>query len=195
MFTGYLHEVINQARIRFPDQDKLSDLEIMASLQHQGGATGLIDFTESPWVALWFACQPSRNDKGDEMDGKVVAVNLDQKNIREVASVEVLEKKLDYFFPGGDGGLWFWRPGHDDRRMIAQQSLFVFGAPELEDEFVIPMPEVIPAKAKSEILAILSNMGISEKTLFADFPGFAAANAQDKDYRNFAGQDLPHGCD
>ena len=36
---------------------KLSDLELLAKLQHHGAATCLIDFTGNPLVALWFACQ------------------------------------------------------------------------------------------------------------------------------------------
>ena len=38
----------------------LSDLEILATLQHFGAATGLLDFTYSPLIALWFAC-PNEN--------------------------------------------------------------------------------------------------------------------------------------
>ena len=36
---------------------QLSDLEILAELQHFGAATCLIDFSRSALVALWFACQ------------------------------------------------------------------------------------------------------------------------------------------
>ena len=33
-----------------------SELKVLAQLQHQGAATGLIDFSTKPLVALWFAC-------------------------------------------------------------------------------------------------------------------------------------------
>ena len=48
------------------DGATLSDLQRLSVLQHQGAATGLLDFTEYPLVALWFACA-ERSDK----DGKV----------------------------------------------------------------------------------------------------------------------------
>ena len=53
---------------------QLSDLEILAELQHFGAATCLIDFSRSALVALWFACQHS--SKG-EANGKVYAVRHD----------------------------------------------------------------------------------------------------------------------
>ena len=37
----------------------LSDLELLAELQHFGAATCLIDFTRSAQIALWSACQQS----------------------------------------------------------------------------------------------------------------------------------------
>lgn len=39
------------------DGRQLTDLELLAELQHFGAATCLVDFTRSALVALWFACQ------------------------------------------------------------------------------------------------------------------------------------------
>ena len=41
------------------DGHRLSDLELLAELQHYGAATCLIDFTRNPLFALWIACQRS----------------------------------------------------------------------------------------------------------------------------------------
>ena len=38
------------------DGADLSDLQRLSVLQHQGAATGLLDFTENPLVALWVTC-------------------------------------------------------------------------------------------------------------------------------------------
>ena len=54
--------LIRDVRLRGYDENgdrKLSDLEILAELQHFRAATFLIDFSYSPQVALWFACQRS----------------------------------------------------------------------------------------------------------------------------------------
>ena len=45
------------------------DLSILAQLQHQGAATSLIDFSDNPLVALWFACKKNLNQ--DSSNGKV----------------------------------------------------------------------------------------------------------------------------
>ena len=49
---------------------QLSDLQLLAKLQHFGAATGLLDFTLSPLVALWFACQEAG------MDGTVFVLDV-----------------------------------------------------------------------------------------------------------------------
>ena len=53
-------DLIEKARSLGHDQreaQQLSDLELLAELQHFGAATCLIDFSQSALVALWFACQ------------------------------------------------------------------------------------------------------------------------------------------
>lgn len=177
VFTGYLDDIVHQVRVRFPEHNDLSALEIMALLQHQGGATGLIDFTESPLVALYFACQSTK----DSTDGKIFAVPLDDKQIFEVRSKETLGREADHFFPTHPEKLWFWRPGHNDRRILRQQSVFVFGHPSI-DKFEGVVSRSIPAATKPALLRWLETMGVSERSLFSDFPGFADSNAWSKEY-------------
>lgn len=181
VFTGYLDDIVHQSRARFPEEhDNLSDLEIMALLQHQGGATGLIDFTESPLVALYFACQSTEDVTAG--NGKIFAVPLDGKRISEVRRKETLKGKVDHFFPTRlNSKLWFWRPGHNNRRMLRQQSVFVFGRPGI-DQFKGVVSHSIPAATKPDILRLLETMGVSERSLFSDFPGFAASNGWDREY-------------
>ena len=55
-------ELIDKARGLGHDQRdgrQLTDLELLAELQHFGAATCLIDFSRNALVALWFACQTS----------------------------------------------------------------------------------------------------------------------------------------
>jgi hypothetical protein len=70
VLIGYLDFLVDRAKARgflphgFAAPTSISDLELMAQLQHQGAATGLIDFTRQPLVALWFACNGSENIDG-----------------------------------------------------------------------------------------------------------------------------------
>ena len=188
LFSGYLHELVDDARQRHSaGLEGLSDLKVMARLQHYGAATGLIDFTDDPRVALWAACQSERDEKtGEETPGNVFAVPLDDKNIHGISKEQVADGKLkDFFSACSDsfGRLWFWRPVDVDvSRISAQQSVLVFGRPKIEGDFVIPMPDAIPAEAKKGILEILEKQGVSEQLLFPDFPGFAMANGRDRDF-------------
>ena len=141
--------MVEQARQRGYARDKageLKDLQIMANLQHAGAATCLIDFTKSPLVALWFACQPS-TDEGEEADGKIIAVAGKPPKYKIIGSKNLglsLKKLL------GRNHLWRWRPANLNNRIIAQHSEFIFGEHAISpDEYVAA---VIPADNKDAIL-------------------------------------------
>ena len=93
LLVGYLEYIIAKARLLNylpPDFPKDSpDLELLAQLQHQGAATGLIDFTRHPLIALWFACNEHR-----EKDGAVYL--LPHSATAEVSSRAELDKPLSF---------------------------------------------------------------------------------------------------
>ena len=54
---AYINMLTQQARaVIEPESMPDDDVELLAELQHYGAATHLIDFTECPRIALWFAC-------------------------------------------------------------------------------------------------------------------------------------------
>ena len=165
-------ELIKDARLRGHDQKNgrvLSDLEMLAELQHFRAATCLIDFTYNALVALWFACQPSA--KG-QSDGKVVAVRNNPSRFKEITP-ELLTNKIDYFLQGNEDGrsqLYQWQPRQQNNRIIAQQSIFLFGGVKIEAD----AEWIIEENSKQSILTSLQLIsGITEATLFPDFDGFA----------------------
>lgn len=165
-------------------QEDFSDLEMLAELQHFRAATCLIDFTYNAQVALWFACQPSsRNLSGSEEgpDGKVVAVRNNPYEVKEITS-GLLKEKIDYFFPEGadkTNRMYRWQPQHQNNRIIAQQSVFLFGRAEVEVEADC----VIPVECKETLLVSLEKVaGITEAMLFPDFDGFARLHAYNRRY-------------
>ena len=57
-------EIIAQARAHAPQLGDMEDFEILSHLQHNGGATNLIDFTTDYLVALFFACDGESGSPG-----------------------------------------------------------------------------------------------------------------------------------
>ena len=170
--TGY-ELILNEARMqghRWRDGKKLEDLELMANLQHQGTPTCLIDFSRSSLIALWFACQPSKDGKAAQ-NGIVVAVDAGDGDL---VQADHMEKKMDFFFSGDEPRpkFWVWNPAQNQNvRINSQQSAFVLGrmAIEIAPECVCH----IHAESKKEILEELRVCGITDKSLFCDFDGFA----------------------
>lgn len=174
---------------RFGDyrQRDLSALEILATLQHFGASTRLLDFTENALVALWFACN------GDfDRDGVVVAVSgtrdisvpLQGYTAARDNIVEVLRKYPDQ--------LRSWQPSYLYERMRIQQSLFVLGRVSISawgsissHNFDAVINNVrlfhaigIPAAAKLALRASLKKLfGYHNRSLFPDLQGFARSRS------------------
>ena len=174
---GYLEFLIARAKMRGflpPEIDITSpDLELLAQLQHQGAATGLIDFTRQPHVALWFACNEARADDG------AISV-LARSATEEISSRRDIENRTIQSFYQGDT-LWSWEPAALGNRIVAQSSVFVLGVPAVASDMMGKF--IVRAGSKNEILGQLESVyGISEEMLFSDFPGFAVANAANKSF-------------
>ena len=175
-------ELIEKARGLGHDQkngQQLSDLELLAELQHFGAATCLIDFSRSALVALWFACQQGSKV---EANGKVFAVCHDDMVRLKTVNPKLIKKEIDYFFKPDENGrfpLYQWQPKLQNNRIIAQQSVFVFSGASIEAEDEC----VIKRNSKQDILISLDNIsGINEANIYPDFDGFARLHAHNKTY-------------
>ena len=189
-FLQINRELIRDARFRghgWKDGRKLEDLEILAEFQHFGAATCLMDFTHNALISLWFACK--KNAKDPSKDGKVVAVRPGDSTFAEfspgfsVITLPSLEKEIDDFFRDNEGNLgeklYQWQPRHQNNRIIAQQSIFLFGVLEINPE----QKCFIDGNSKERIRESLKRIyGITEDMLFPDFDGFARLYSQDVPY-------------
>ena len=184
-------KLIETARLLGHDQkngQRLSDLDLLAELQHFGAATCLIDFTRNALVALWMACQQSTTG---EANGKVFAVRSDESARLETITPQlVTEKDIDYFFRRDERRgypLYQWQPKYQNNRIIAQQSVFIFGGAQVEIESEC----VILKSGQPDILTFLDKVsGITEGSIYPDFDGFARQHAHNKPYIESDPQDL-----
>ena len=175
-------ELIEKAKSQGHDQkngQQLSDLELLAELQHFGAATCLIDFSYDALIALWFACQQSSNGQAN---GQVFAVRSDDPARFKTVTTDLIDKNIDHFFKPDERGkypLYQWRPKLQNNRIIAQDSVFVFGGDQIEAEVEC----VIMQSSKQAILQSLAQLSnITESRIYPDFDGFARLHAHDKPY-------------
>lgn len=177
--------LIKEARLQGHDYKngrKLTDLEILAELQHFRAATCLIDFTYSAQVALWFACQPS---SGAPSNGKVGAILNTPDNIEEITPQMLEQRSLESYFNAPSSKRWQpqlfrWQPRHLNNRIASQYSVFLLGG----NQVIYPDEEcIIEEKSKKNILKSLESCSnITEKTLFNDLEGLASQHGHNKPF-------------
>ena len=164
------------------DGHRFSDLELLAELQHFSAATGLVDFTRNASVALWFACWEKLADR--QATGKVVVLRSDGYDPLKTVNFKMSnEWEIREFFKPDDHGiypLYQWEPKSLNNRIVAQQSVFVFGGHRIIE---VKGKCHIEVSCKPEIMRQLEEvLGITGNFLFSDFDGFAWLHAQDKPY-------------
>ena len=150
--------------------EPLTDVQMLSVLQHQGAATMLLDFTENPLVALWFACadKPKRA-------GKVFAVDIGDP--LEWTNGRKVERPLDE-----DQGLVYYEPDRSlGVRIVAQQSVFLICNPRIPERVVKEVE--IPRDAKSDVREALERLGLSDRVMFGDVSGLAAQTGSEKPLR------------
>ena len=166
---------------------ELTDLEILAKLQHYGAATCFLDFSKNIAVALWFACSSK-----EDIDGRIYIL----KNIQDVINYkrinsEQLKYKIENFYQDSisceeenklTSHFLLWEPPYLSERILQQDSIFLFSKKENElDNNELLYKVDIDKDLKKEILEILYKLfNINKKTIYKDFHGFAISHGQDE---------------
>ena len=140
--------------------------------QHHGLATPLLDWTNSPYVALFFALE----EKSDSDHAIVFALNT--RRIMEALNLDEL------FGDPSDADLTFVRPLSDENsRLVAQAGLFTRSPIEIdierwvskrfagESKKVTLLKIFIPKNERIKCLKALNVMNINHTTLFPDLYG------------------------
>lgn len=146
------------------DGEQMSDMQRLSLLQHQGAATGLLDFTESVLIALWFACAGS-----PDKDGKVFMLDIGDHQV--AANGRSMQDPFDANQP-----VVYYEPDRSlGPRIVAQQSIFVICNPRIPDPSLSSV--IVPRETKGPLREHLTRLGLLETRLFGDVPGLAAANS------------------
>ena len=147
------------------DGADLRDLQRLSVLQHQGAATGLLDFTEYPLVALWFACTEEL-----DKDARVFLLDIGDPHVARNA------RTLDNPFDAGQVVVYYEPDRSLGARIVAQQSVFVICNPLMPARHLKSV--IVPQSSKGPLQDYLTRLGLSQTSLFGDIPGLAAANTR-----------------
>ena len=130
------------------DGADLSDLQRLSVLQHQGAATGLLDFTENPLVALWFACteEPDR-------DARVFLLDVGDPQVARNG------RTLDNPFDAGQVVVYYEPDRSLGARIVAQQSVFVICNPLIPAQHLKSV--AVPQSSKEPLQHYLTRLGLS----------------------------------
>jgi hypothetical protein len=148
-----------------------NDFECLAFAQHYGLATRLLDWTENPLVALYFAVE-----EHSDTDGAVFCYYQGAIVVPEEATFARLKQVALY------------KPRPFDRRILSQSGVFTYHPDPQKPLEAKPMTDKnnefapdgldlvtirVDAKLKPIFQRQLSEIGISRKTLFPDLEGLS----------------------
>ena len=154
---------------------EISDLQLLAKLQHLGAATGLLDFSWNPLVGFWFACE----NPGE--DGKLYVINTnDPVHVAMISSDEREQCVTTLFHTNREyPNIAYWEPmasGDAMARILRQRSVFVIGRPKIPENCNVIGEITIAKEDKEELIRELDFLDVGQRSLFLDAHGFAEAN-------------------
>lgn len=172
--------------------DATSRHEWLFLMQHYGLPTRVLDWTESPLIAAYFAVREPRHDA---VDGAVWAV--DPFKMSEVLEGTAglsdprhprAKKLIDKVFEGGvaddDYAIGVVTTEVDPRMMVQQAALVVHGSPKALNQYEAMRPLltriVIDSSVKPALRSWLARMGIRERTVFPDLEHLASDLTADR---------------
>lgn len=199
-YISYHEHLIQNAKSTEPTNYKnISDLEVLADLQHYGAATCLVDFSRNVLTSLWFACRENSGKIEHPMDqyqghygilycydtqhdiidkNNLTIVNHHEVNT-PISSLLARTKKFTNFCSNSEYTFLLWEPTHLNARITKQDSVFLFGLSKfLISEHPI-LSIIIHDDIKADIIKALDQVfNINANTIFHDKQGYATINSK-----------------
>lgn len=164
------------------------ETEILAEIQHRGGGSCLVDFSNNFLISLWFAVSGHNDDLGflfcyDVNNDAFKTGNLSYLNKlssnKDIQTLLRHTQKTSMYLNANRLKFWLWKPDNINGRIARQDSVFVFGLEKfkVKDRHVIVVP--IPPQWKKPILKFLKvYLGIKAETIFPDIDGYSNAHSK-----------------
>ena len=194
-YVDALEQMVMKAKNMYPNKytNDMSDLDILADIQHYGGATCLVDFSKNILTSIWFACSADPNN-----NGYLYCYNVTEDMICNDALTQIRQEDEDRSIhellaqtyretnvcSNVDTRFCLWEPSKKNNRIFRQDSVFLFGI----EPFVVANHAVsvigIRAEWKQKILAAMKSIfNISGSTVYNDYVGFATNANKMRPYR------------
>lgn len=161
------------------EMDLFDEIDRIGLMQHYGIPTRLLDFTESPLIALYFALEKTTSDRYD-VAPCVYCININafshNKNGFIFSSNQIESKDSRKIFKYTKGTCAF-TPKLKNKRLTAQKGIFVlFNEKQplelsLDSESLLKIE--INRKDINKIKEELNNIGITPSVIYPDFTGLA----------------------
>lgn len=158
----------------------LSDMELLARLQHHGAATRLVDFSKNSLVALYFCVNSVSEDYGLLLGVDTDYVGGNEGNLADVfknysSATELLN---------GHEHPMLIEPPIVSKRIAAQHGVFLYSdvSDNVMGSLKIPIDgdnifiAISPELKKKSRQILIDAFDIREETLFPDLDGFSFAN-------------------
>ena len=163
------------------DGGELSDIELLAKLQHHGAATRLVDVSRNALVALWFA-----SNAEPEQTGLLVGIHSDHLAGNEGRPLDtaygaLMDELVGISHP------YTWEPPPLTPRIAAQHSQFLLSAVSHDPRGSLRLPDAeesmltiaISPDLKRSAMRVLDQLfDIRYLTMFPDFDGFCGSHSQ-----------------
>ncbi|MGE7621703.1 FRG domain-containing protein [Viridibacillus sp. NPDC096237] len=181
---SYEISLLNRARHKGYGIDNgilLSDMELLARLQHHGAATRLVDFSKNSLIALWFCVNTVTEEYGllfgvdTDYVGGMEGILGD--NFKAYSSATTKLDKHNYPM--------LIEPPVVSKRIASQHGVFLYSdisdkqtgslkIPDTEENIFIA---ISPKLKKQSRKVLTESFDLRKETLFPDLDGFSAANS------------------